>query len=217
MPVDPDPRLLSLPDPYDPSVNAPYRLHDASLFNGRYYLYYGPTPALVLFVPFKIATGLDLPQPMTIAFFCSAGLLFAFLLLEHVTRWSLARSPSTLVRVTALLTLGLSSTVPFLLRRPDMYEVAIASGYAFVFASAWAYAVGGLTDRPRIGWLALGSALLGSGRWVASPRFCGGTDPAGDRGLLAVVGACAGDTRPRRDALGSLRAVRDLWVPARRV
>src|SRR5690349_3569995 len=30
----PPPELLALRDPYDPNQNAPYRLHDATLFNG---------------------------------------------------------------------------------------------------------------------------------------------------------------------------------------
>src|SRR5829696_3147634 len=46
LPLAPSPELLALPDPYDPRQNANYRLHDVSLYNGRYYLYWGPLPAL---------------------------------------------------------------------------------------------------------------------------------------------------------------------------
>ena len=56
--VMPDPRLLALPDPYDPLTNAPFRLHDALLFNGRYYLYWGPVPSLIL-AGLYITTGLS--------------------------------------------------------------------------------------------------------------------------------------------------------------
>ena len=49
--VTPSPELLALPNPYDPAQNAALRLHDATLYRGRYYLYFGPTPALVLFLP----------------------------------------------------------------------------------------------------------------------------------------------------------------------
>lgn len=45
--VLPDPRLLSLPNPYDPIQNGDYRLHDASLFHGKYFLYWGPIPAII--------------------------------------------------------------------------------------------------------------------------------------------------------------------------
>src|SRR5262249_45010424 len=43
----PAPELLALPNPYDCEANRPYRLHDRSLYQGRYYLYWGPVPALL--------------------------------------------------------------------------------------------------------------------------------------------------------------------------
>jgi hypothetical protein len=46
LPVEPDARLLALPDPYRPA--APYRIQDASLYKGKYYIYFGPTPAIIL-------------------------------------------------------------------------------------------------------------------------------------------------------------------------
>jgi hypothetical protein len=55
LPVEPDPRLLQLSDPYDPVANRPYRLWDASLYHGRYYLYYGPAPAITLMLPWRLA------------------------------------------------------------------------------------------------------------------------------------------------------------------
>src|SRR4051794_3283220 len=38
----PDPRLLKLENPYDPVQNGIYRIHDASLYNGKLYVYFGP-------------------------------------------------------------------------------------------------------------------------------------------------------------------------------
>lgn len=45
--VQPAPELLKLANPYDPIQNLPYRLHDASLYKGKYYLYWGPFPAIM--------------------------------------------------------------------------------------------------------------------------------------------------------------------------
>ena len=59
--VQPSAELLALPDPHDPVANARFRLHDASLYHGKYYLYFGPTPAIVLFLPYKVLTGSHLP------------------------------------------------------------------------------------------------------------------------------------------------------------
>ena len=46
--VTPDPRLLALPNPYDPVANAGLKAQDLSLYHGKYYLYWGPTPVLLL-------------------------------------------------------------------------------------------------------------------------------------------------------------------------
>src|ERR1041385_1227713 len=48
------PGLAQLADPYDPTANAvywafPHRMLDLSYYKGRLYLYFGITPALVLF------------------------------------------------------------------------------------------------------------------------------------------------------------------------
>src|ERR1035438_1482214 len=72
--VQPAAELLALPDPYDSSANGRFRLHDASLYHGKYYLYFGPTPALVLFLPYKVLTGSHLPARVAVASFCAGGL-----------------------------------------------------------------------------------------------------------------------------------------------
>ncbi len=54
--VAPDPHLLALPDPYDPAANVSFRLHDAALFNGRYYLYSVRHRHWSIFAPFRLAT-----------------------------------------------------------------------------------------------------------------------------------------------------------------
>jgi hypothetical protein len=165
--IDPEPQLLALPDPYDAVQNRPYRLHDAILFNKKYYLYYGPTPTLLLFMPFRWLTGLDFPEPPTVAFCCSAALVYAFLLVRFLCRRYLPETPFWLV-LAAIPVLGFGSAYPYLLRRPIHYEVAVAAGQAFVFASLYFFAVGTLGPRFRRGYVALGSLLLGL---AAGSRF----------------------------------------------
>jgi len=52
-------RLAQLADPYDPAVNAAYveQVNDISYYKGKIYLYFGVTPALVLFWPYASLTG----------------------------------------------------------------------------------------------------------------------------------------------------------------
>src|SRR5436305_2797670 len=45
--VEVPPALLQLADPYDPRTRPPgLALHDASLYRGRYYLYFGAAPVV---------------------------------------------------------------------------------------------------------------------------------------------------------------------------
>ena len=50
------PGSLQLPDPYDPVAYAPYPVNDLSYYKGKLYLYFGITPALVLFWPYVALT-----------------------------------------------------------------------------------------------------------------------------------------------------------------
>jgi hypothetical protein len=174
--VQPNPQLLALADPYDPVQNQPYRLHDAVFFQGKYYLYYGPTPALVLFVPFRALTGLDCTEPLAVTVFCSIGLVYAFLIVQFLTRRYLPETPFTLL-LAAAPAMGFGTAVPFLLRRPLHYEVAISCGYAFVLASVYHYLIGALGERFRWRQVALGSLLLGLAGGARFPTLAAGLVP----------------------------------------
>ena len=72
------PGLVRLADPYDPQANRAYRLeppywlHDLSYYRGRLYLYFGATPAVLLYWPWVAATGQPLSDQAAAAFFCSS-------------------------------------------------------------------------------------------------------------------------------------------------
>ena len=125
--------LRRLPNPYDPVANEPYRgaLHDASYHEGRIYLYFGVTPALVLFLPYAVLTGEYLSHGQAVLIFCGAGFLASTVLLLAVRRryFPEAREGLVLLGVVAL---GGVSGVPVLLGRPDVWEVPIACAYAAV-------------------------------------------------------------------------------------
>ncbi len=125
--MPPPPELLALPDPYDPAQNPPYRLHDASLYEGRWYLYFGPSP-VVLYLPLRVI-GVEVLDQFAVALFCSLGFLVALALLRFlVQRYRPQTSLAT--RAVAVVLLGFANVAPFLLRRPAVYEVAISAGFA---------------------------------------------------------------------------------------
>jgi len=127
------PGLAQLADPYDPAANAPYRtgpyrLHDLSYYQGRLYLYFGVTPALILFWPYVALTGHYLFHRETVAIFCSIGFLAGVGLLGALWRRYFADVSVSVVAAGAL-ALGLATGVPLLLSRSDVYEVPISCGY----------------------------------------------------------------------------------------
>lgn len=134
--LEPRAELLDLENPRDPAANQAYRLHDASLYRGRYYLYFGPTPAILLMLPWKVITGDDLPLWIAVAVFASAGLAAAAGLLVEVKRRHFPQlGPGAIF--CAIVVLGHISWLPVLLRRPGLWELPIAAALALGWWALW--------------------------------------------------------------------------------
>ena len=125
LPVEPAPQLLALSDPWSDEINRPYRLLDTVLYQRHYYLYHGATPAVLLFAPWYLITRHDFPENFATFLFSLGGYLFLSALFARIFASLSIRLPFGLY-VLFLLALGLSQTVPFLLQRADVYEVAIS-------------------------------------------------------------------------------------------
>ncbi|HSD30000.1 MAG TPA: hypothetical protein VLL75_22050, partial [Vicinamibacteria bacterium] len=156
--VEPSPELFRLADPYEPGRNASVRLHDASLYRGRYYYYFGVVPAAVAFVPWRLVGLGDLPEAAAAVAFGLGGFLFSALVLLRLLGAHLARPRAPLL-FSAFVSLGVFNLLPFLLRSPEVYEVAIAAGLLFSTAAAYFFLRAG--DGGGLGSLALGGACLG--------------------------------------------------------
>jgi len=127
MKVNPHPDLLSA----DPAIraHAPFLL-DASLYQGRYYLYFGVTPVLVLFLPWTVAFGHDLPVNFATVLFASLGFILSVVLLWRI-RWRQGTAAGLGIWLIIVVALGFCSVVPAALRRANFYEAAVCSAYAF--------------------------------------------------------------------------------------
>ncbi len=130
--LEPHPQLLRLEDPYDPVANAPYRVHDMSLYRGKYYLYFGVTPILVLMLPWNVLTGTYLTEPFTVAFFGTASLGISLYWLTLVRRrlFPMAGPATT---ISAGLVLAFGNMVPALMQAPGFYQVPMTCAYFFGF------------------------------------------------------------------------------------
>jgi hypothetical protein len=162
LPIQPRPELLALPNPYDSEASLPYRLHDASLYHGKYYLYFGPAPAVFLFVPFRLLTGTDLPNRVAVPILCLIGFLASCALFRKLAAHEKWKTPLSLEAAVVVL-LGCSPFLAFLLDRPSFYEVAVAGGYCLV-ALGFLFSVDALSRRPvSLFRLALAGLCFGAG------------------------------------------------------
>jgi hypothetical protein len=132
--MQPDEKLLKLADPYDPSQNENFRANgyqDLTLYKGKLYLYFGVVPALVFFIPCITLLHAYPSQGLAMVVFLFGGLFLAFCNARISGNRCCRTPPGPWLYAVILLILGLSDYGPFILRRPDVYEVAISSGYCF--------------------------------------------------------------------------------------
>ncbi len=157
---EPRPEMFELAEPYEPGRNARFRLHDASLYHGKYYLYFGVVPALTLFVPWRLLGLGELAESLAAALFATGGLLFWVAILRRLLREHCPDTPGWM-QAGAALVLGVSSVVPFILRSPSVYEVAVSGGYFFLAGASYFFFTADGGFRLRLGRLGLGSLFLG--------------------------------------------------------
>ena len=145
LPTQPTPQLLALADPYDPTANASLALHDASLYRGHYYLYFGPFPGVV-HAAVRVLTQRSVPDgPVQMASASLATVCF-WLIVERFRRKHALRVQAW---VTLLLTVGfgVGGSMLYLVARPAIYHEAVLVAMACTFAalaalsSAWSEGV----------------------------------------------------------------------------
>ena len=139
-------------------------MHDMSLYKGKYYAYFGPAAVVTLFLPFRLAFGIALPDRVGLTIFATGAFVASCLLLKVAITYFYPQTPGALFYALCCL-LGFSNTFSFLLRRPDMYEIAIASGQFFLFWGLYlitrsAFNMGASTKTVWLGGVMLGMAVL---------------------------------------------------------
>jgi tetratricopeptide (TPR) repeat protein len=154
------PILAQLPDPYTFTPDRPGYVLDLSYYRGKLYLYFGVTPAVLLFWPYVVLTGHYLLFKEVVVLFCVLGFLASVGLLCAIWRRHFAEVNVGVV-AAGTLALGLATFVPVLLARCDVYEVPISCGYALTMLAL--AAVWKALDEPqkRSGWLAAASLSYG--------------------------------------------------------
>lgn len=159
------PALAAAPNPYlftayRPYLGPPWNLIDLSYCGGHLYAYFGATPALVLFWPYRVLTGSALPQSAAVLVFSVLG--YAFSLGIGVAVWR-RYFPAVGAWAGALLALlmGSVTTLPVFVVRPGLYEVSISCAFALVMISISALWRAWHREGATCAWLAAASLAYG--------------------------------------------------------
>lgn len=133
---------------------------DLSYYRGRFYTYWGPAPVVLLFVPAHLLGFGYVSQALGVLLFSALALLLGVALLWVLTRRFFPALPhwAFLVGVAAL---GTGDLLPYLLSRPEVYELAIASALCFATAALLCFVCGLLRERRSLPLVALGSLFAG--------------------------------------------------------
>ena len=160
LPLNPDPALLQLPNPYDPAAREGIKVpQDLSLYNGKFYLYWGPAPSALLALAQPFLPGRLAEVDLLFLFMC--GIFLAqYLLIMHLCERFFPDIPKWVLFLSIFLA-GFANPALWLLSQPKIYEAAIA-GAQFFFIAGFACAVLALDRQPvsRLG-LALAGGLWG--------------------------------------------------------
>jgi hypothetical protein len=150
--------LLAKDNPYADKYTR-LGIWDASLYGGRYYFYWGPVPALLVWA-FKATFAFPRAVNdqwlsllfMLGRFYAGAALIAALCRMRVV-------SPPGWALVLAMAVFGLAGPAPFIVARPQVYEASLAAGQCFLLWGMWA-ALQGLyaAERPHR-WFALAACL----------------------------------------------------------
>ncbi|NWF63010.1 MAG: hypothetical protein HXY38_01780 [Chloroflexi bacterium] len=177
--VEPDPALLAFTDEslYEPENRAGIPvLWDATFYKGKYYLYWGPVPALAL-TPLKFFYKEDLGDKLLSLLFLTGTLFFLNLIILDLWRTYFRHIPHWAVLAVVAFA-GLINPMPYVMVEGRIYEAAIIAAQCFLIGGF--YFLLSAFHRPRILQLALSSLFFALAIGSRSPLTPG-------IGLVAIV------------------------------
>ncbi|MBI5426133.1 MAG: hypothetical protein HZA32_18830 [Opitutae bacterium] len=194
--LEPDPRLAQLANPWAGPQGIP-RAHDATYFGGKYYLYFGVAPVVLVLAPWRIVTGTYLTDSAAILVFIAFGYLLGLRFVLRAARESGATLGDRAAAGVAL-ALGWGAFLHYNLAGAQFYQVPIACAFACTMAAANALLAAWRREgRGAVAaWLAGGSFFAGAAVG-ARPNFLF---------VLPVFGVAGAALAWRRQRAGERRA-----------
>lgn len=141
---EPSEGLLRAPNPYDTiylqANGIDYRA-DYAYFEGKYYVYFGVVPELLLYLPCYLLTGHHLPNYIAVFLFYSGFILAVFALFWEIIRKWFPKTPFFLYMMISILTVCAGNYL-FVIARPDLYDTPIMAANMFTAAGLWLWIKG---------------------------------------------------------------------------
>ena len=127
--IMPPPELAELDNPYDHTQRQGIQVvGDLSYFNGRYYMYWGPTPA-VLSAPWFRVFGRPVSDDLIVLLAVGVVFLMSAVLVLRIHREYFPRVPTWLALGTVVL-VGTTHPLLWTVNSPGVYTAAISAGQA---------------------------------------------------------------------------------------
>ena len=134
--VQPDPALVTMENVYEPSNREGIpMLWDASLYKGKYYLYWGPAPALLLAI-IKLFSQQAVGDKVITFFYVAGAFLFAVLLIIELWKKYFLEIPLWAILSTVAFA-GLVNPTLYILIEARIYEAAIIAGQFFLIGGTY--------------------------------------------------------------------------------
>lgn len=162
--IQPSEALLAVDNPYDTiylqANGIDYRA-DYAFYEGRYYVYFGVVPELLLYLPCYLLTGHHLPNYMAVFLFYSGFILAVFALLFEVQKRWFQKIPLFAYLLLASVTVC-GGNYLFVIARPDLYDTPIMAATMFTVAGLWLWIKGKYadTEKKKVLFLLAGSLCM---------------------------------------------------------
>ncbi len=131
--------LLSAPNPYDTiylQANGIEYMADYAYHDGKYYVYFGVVPELLLYLPFYLLTGHALPNYLAVFLFYGIFIIAVFALYHEIIKKWFDKTPYPLYLLICILTICCGNYL-FIIARPDIYDVPIMAAHMFTTLGLW--------------------------------------------------------------------------------
>lgn len=157
-----DERLKEVENPYDTITlyveGIDYRM-DYAYHNGAYYVYFGIIPELLLYFPYHLITGKDLPNYVAGTVFSVLFIIGAFWVSAQILlRYS--KKISFLHYLLLALSICSFSQVFYMVARPDLYHIPIIAANAFTLLGTASWLAALNNEKKSAVFLVLGSFFM---------------------------------------------------------